>query len=98
MRPCPGHGSGQPTSSERRATEPGKRLYDQQRWRKASRRFLVAHPLCIDCEAAGLIQLSAHVDHEVPHKGNVALFWDETNWRARCATCHGRKTQREVMR
>lgn len=37
------------------------------------------------------------VDHITPHRGDVALFWDESNWQALCDfttpfNCHGQKT------
>jgi 5-methylcytosine-specific restriction protein A len=64
-----------------------------RRWGKARLRFLAANPSCIDCGAV----LELEVDHEVPHKGDADLFWDESNWRTRCKTCHSRKTAREVL-
>lgn len=30
------------------------------------------------------------VDHIIPHKGNMALFWDSTNWQAMHKECHDR--------
>jgi len=36
------------------------------------------------------------VDHIIPHRGDLALFWDEkNNWQALCHRCHSRKTARE---
>jgi 5-methylcytosine-specific restriction protein A len=62
--------------------------YDAQ-WRRESKAFLAAHPNCVDCGA-----LATQVDHERPHRGDPALFWDRTNWRPRCHACHSRKTAR----
>jgi 5-methylcytosine-specific restriction protein A len=40
------------------------------------------------------IRASQQVDHVVPHKANMALFWDEANnWQALCLSCGGRKSQ-----
>lgn len=75
-----------------------RRRYDHQRgtaaargygarWQRESAEFLQQHPWCIDCGAP-----SAEVDHEVPHRGDMVLFWDKSNWRPRCKTCHSRKT------
>jgi 5-methylcytosine-specific restriction protein A len=67
------------------------------RWRKASERYRREHPLCMcdECAALGRVRASQVVDHIVPHKGDPALFWDETNWQAMSKVCHDRKTARE---
>lgn len=70
-----------------------KRGYDS-RWQKARATFLRQNSLCVDCKANGLIKEATEVDHEIPHKGNQQLFWDTSNWRARCKSCHSIKTAR----
>ncbi|WP_045573628.1 HNH endonuclease [Desulfosporosinus sp. I2] len=65
------------------------------RWRKASKRFLEEHPLCVACEREGKLTPSKIVDHIKPHKGDMMLFWDESNWQALCKRCHDIKTARE---
>jgi 5-methylcytosine-specific restriction protein A len=50
------------------------------------------YPPCIDCLTNGVITEANEVDHEIPHRGDMRLFWDESNWRARCHSCHSRKT------
>jgi 5-methylcytosine-specific restriction enzyme A len=66
------------------------------RWGKAARRFLKHHPTCarfgIDPKCKGL---SEQVDHIVPHKGDLRLFWDRRNWQGLCKPCHSRKTLAE---
>ncbi|MEA4896886.1 MAG: HNH endonuclease signature motif containing protein [Eubacteriales bacterium] len=62
------------------------------RWRSARARFLRQHPLCVDCRKAGRLTPATVVDHVVPHRGNEALFWDESNWQALCKPCHDKKT------
>lgn len=52
------------------------------------------NPFCAECEKAGLAVPATDIDHVIPHKGNQQLFWDQCNWQALCAVCHGRKTQR----
>lgn len=68
-------------------------------WRKVSRAFLQANPVCRGfdsiCEQRGLHRPATEVDHVVPHRGNMRLFWDQTNWQGLCHTCHCRKTARE---
>jgi 5-methylcytosine-specific restriction protein A len=32
------------------------------------------------------------VDHIIPHKNDMIIFWDEDNWESLCSHCHsGRK-------
>jgi 5-methylcytosine-specific restriction protein A len=38
---------------------------------------------------------ATEVDHIVPHKGDMDLFWDRGNWRAMSKPCHAAKTVRE---
>lgn len=35
------------------------------------------------------------VDHIVAHRGDQALFWDESNWQTLCQTHHSRDKQRQ---
>ena len=64
-------------------------------WRKASKQFLRAHPLCEECQKQGKFVMATVVDHIVPHRGDEKLFWDRSNWRALCKRCHDRKTMTE---
>lgn len=63
-------------------------------WRKESAAYLKRHPLCEckECKASGRPRPSTIVDHIKAHKGNMALFWDMSNWRAMAKRCHDRKT------
>lgn len=65
------------------------------RWQKARAGWLHAHPLCVLCEAAGLVVAGNEVDHIKPHKGDMALFWDSGNWQTLCKPCHSTKTVQE---
>ena len=64
-------------------------------WQKARKRYLELHPLCVECLKAGRYVKATDVDHIVPHRGNMELFWDQSNWRALCHRCHSVKTGRE---
>lgn len=64
-------------------------------WRKASKAFLQAHPLCEECRKQGKFVKATVVDHIVPHRGDEELFWDRSNWRPLCKWCHDRKTKKE---
>jgi 5-methylcytosine-specific restriction enzyme A len=69
------------------------------RWQQASKTFLAKHPLCQceDCQdGEKRVTAATVVDHHVPHRGDVRLFWDESNWRAMAKQCHDKKTQRET--
>lgn len=35
------------------------------------------------------------VDHTEAHRGDKALFWDESNWQTLCQTHHSRDKQRQ---
>jgi len=68
------------------------------RWQKARTGFLRAHPLCqcSECQEGKLrTTIATVVDHIVPHKGDMTLFWDRNNWQAMSKACHDKKTARE---
>jgi 5-methylcytosine-specific restriction protein A len=45
------------------------------------------------CHDEGRVTVATLVDHVVPHRGDIDLFWDELhNWQSLCAACHARKT------
>ena len=67
-------------------------LYDAW-WRKARAAFIAANPFCVMCAREGRDALAGVVDHIVPHKGNVALFRDPSNWQGLCLTCHNSSKQ-----
>jgi 5-methylcytosine-specific restriction protein A len=69
-------------------------LYGGQ-WRKARRLFLARHPLCRMCQTQGKIATATVVDHIRPHRGDLVLFWDQTNWQALCKSHHDSAKQRE---
>ena len=62
------------------------------RWQKAREGFLRAHPLCARHEARGEVVAAEVVDHIVPHKGDLSLFWNRSNWQPLCKRCHDIKT------
>src|SRR5262245_8069163 len=65
------------------------------RWQQASKAYLASHPLCVECEREGAVRAAQHVDHIMPHEGDMTKFWDETNWQGLCVAHHNRKTQHE---
>ena len=71
-----------------------KRGYNA-RWQKARLFFLMQHPLCKHCNDEGFIVSANVVDHIIPHKGDMQLFWDKDNWQALCQKHHNKKTATE---
>lgn len=62
-------------------------------WTRASKAFLQKHPLCALCIERNRIEAAQLVDHWVPHKGDMQLFWDENNWVPLSRTCHSSTKQ-----
>jgi 5-methylcytosine-specific restriction protein A len=50
-------------------------------WQKARKRYLEAHPFCVECLKEGKYVKATDVDHIVPHRGDKTLFWDEATGR-----------------
>lgn len=66
------------------------KLYESALWRRTSKEFLKKYPVCFICGKPARI-----ADHIVPHRGNIELFYDESNLQPMCWSCHSRKTFRE---
>ena len=96
---CPEHTREKQLLQDQHKGSPSKRGYGR-RWQATSKGFLRSHPLCQcpDCDE-GHKQLTAAtvVDHVIPHRGDMALFWDPHNWQAMAKRCHDRKTWRETI-
>lgn len=72
--------------------------YKSRRWREYRIKYLTFHPFCKQCEKEGRMTFATEVDHIIPFKGDVKLFWDEDNHQALCESCHSKKTAREQTR
>lgn len=64
------------------------------RWQASRALYLQQNPLCVYCEREGRTAAATVVDHKVPHRGDMALFWDVENWAALCSSCHNSTKQR----
>lgn len=64
------------------------------KWQQARVTWLNEHPLCADHLRRGLVAAATVVDHIVPHRGDLSLFWDRKNWQSLCADCHDIHKQR----
>jgi 5-methylcytosine-specific restriction protein A len=91
IQPCPLH---KRQAYDRERGSSTQRLYGYK-WQKARARFLMEHPLCKPCEEEGRTTLAFAVDHRIPHRGNLELFWDESNWDPMCESHHNAKARRE---
>ncbi|AKV07907.1 HNH endonuclease [Pseudomonas fluorescens NCIMB 11764] len=64
-------------------------------WQQARLVFLNENPLCTYCDREGRVTGACIVDHKIPHRGDMVLFWDRTNWQSLCKPCHDVVKKRE---
>lgn len=64
-------------------------------WRKARATYLRKpdNVCCRACKAMGIYTEAIVVDHVIPHRGDMSLFWDTSNWQPLCIPCHDLKTK-----
>ncbi|RPH38338.1 HNH endonuclease [bacterium] len=91
---CPQHQKQERKEIDKRRGTAAQRGYDSK-WKVARDWYLANHPLCVKCKAIGAVRVATVVDHIVPHKGDMELFWDRDNWQALCKACHDSKTAKE---
>jgi 5-methylcytosine-specific restriction protein A len=78
------------------SNNPLRHLYASKRWKELRLRQLAKEPLCWMCQALDRITPATVVDHYIPHRGDVVLFWRADNLRSTCKCCHdGAKQQLE---
>jgi hypothetical protein len=85
------------TELERAGAE-RRSLYHSQRWLRVRRQFLMAHPLCCECEHEGLVVPASVVDHRLGHQHRNwrESFWDQDGWQSLCLDCHAKKSAGEL--
>lgn len=91
---CPVCAAARKADADARRGSARERGYTAQ-WERERKRFLTRHPLCAECERNGRFTPATVVDHIRPHKGDMKLFWDVSNWQPLCRPCHDRKTATE---
>jgi 5-methylcytosine-specific restriction endonuclease McrA len=70
------------------------RVYDTQRWRKLRLHVLRRDPICVACDANGILSEAKEVDHIKPLSEGGNAF-DTSNLQGLCKSCHSAKTMRE---
>ncbi|WP_103728917.1 HNH endonuclease [Novosphingobium sp. HII-3] len=85
-------------SAQRNVYSPWRKWYNTARW-KALRLAIFARDM-FTCQWPGCGRLEGNTsqlvaDHRTPHRGDEALFWDESNLWTLCKPCHDRLKQRE---
>lgn len=69
-------------------------FYNSWPWRKAAKRFKLNNPICVVCDALGIVTAVKVVDHILPiNKGGDKL--NESNFQSLCESCHNRKSSLE---
>ena len=92
---CPAH-KPEPRRSVRRESAKWHNWYNLSIWTQDLRPAqLLREPFCRECARRGLRTWATDVDHIRDHKGQWALFMDESNLESLCHSCHSRKTMRE---
>ena len=58
------------------------------KWQQARAGYLAHNQLCVYCQREGRVTAATVVDHITPHRGDMALFWQRSNWQSLCRPCH----------
>jgi 5-methylcytosine-specific restriction protein A len=69
------------------------RGYDEG-WKRLAKAIKRDQPFCVQCKAAGVVQLAQEVDHVVPLAHGGARL-DRANLQPLCRECHADKTANE---
>jgi len=69
-------------------------FYHSTRWRILRKAVLKANPLCVHCNADGLITLAKIADHIQPVRLGGET-WSIDNLQGLCESCHNIKTSKE---
>lgn len=81
---------------ERKARFDQKRAPARERgyttkWQREREAYLQANPTC---RRDGCGKPATVVDHVIPHRGDLKLFWRRSNWQPLCRSCHAGWKQR----
>lgn len=67
------------------------KFYDTVAWRRFREYIRIIRPLCVDCQAEGLVVPWIVLDHIKPYKERPDLGLDEDNVRGLCRACDNRR-------
>jgi len=73
-----------------------QRLYNSRRWKARRARQLAREPWCAECLRVNIYVPATDVDHIIPHRGDVHIFFSGS-LQSLCRACHSRKTAGEVL-
>lgn len=73
-------------------------LYKTARWAKARAAQLSKQPICEPCSDVGKVTPATVVNHRIPHRGDLALFWTASNHQSVCKPHHDGPIQRDEGR
>ena len=73
---------------------PWIKWYKTAAWKKLRLWQLKRQPLCEFCLKKGVVEEANTVDHIIPHRGNMKLFFDKSNLQSLSKTCHSSIKQR----
>lgn len=80
----------------RKELNPLRALYGTARWQKLRWSVLVRDLFtCRHCKKIEANTSLLVADHIIPHRGDLALFWDDRNLQCLCKLCHDSAKQRE---
>ena len=89
-KPCPVHGR----RSRTQASPADVELWNSRAWRRLREQKLSRDPLCVDCEARGIVTAAAVVHHVVKRTTGGALLPSLDELLSLCRSCHGVRTRR----
>lgn len=72
-----------------------QKFYNSYKWRKLSKAYKAKHPLCLHCQAKGLVEAVKVVDHVLRINAGGAPY-DECNLQSLCEKCHNSKSSYEA--
>jgi 5-methylcytosine-specific restriction enzyme A len=70
-------------------------FYNSGRWKAYRKTHIERSPLCVMCEREGRAVLGSIVDHIIPHRGDVSLFWAMDGVQTLCVRHDSLKRLRE---
>jgi 5-methylcytosine-specific restriction endonuclease McrA len=73
---------------------PWVKWYKTSNWQRMRLSQLSRQPLCKFCHKAGIVTEANTVDHVMPHRGKMDLFFDKGNLQSLCKSCHSSQKQR----